>query len=172
MLCFSAFAAVSFSAFWAAFGVVLGCLWAPRVLSGRPGPGIVFSQFFGSPLLRPKWSRGFCPNAQKPMVLGPFLRKGRFAEIARSELHSSQTTCFVLISVHSGGRLLDQNRLCDANFEVSFGVSNVLFRALFGFFLGAPGLAWAFLGSPGLSWPLLGSPGLSWHPLGSLWKPF
>ena len=50
------------------FRIVSGCLWAPEVCSGRPGPGGASVLFSWSPPLHPKWSPGFRPNAQKTMV--------------------------------------------------------------------------------------------------------
>ena len=62
--------------FFGSFDVVLDGLWAPRLWSGRSGPGTVFFQFLGSPLWVPKWSPGCYPNTQKQTVFRPFMRKG------------------------------------------------------------------------------------------------
>ena len=76
------------------FGVVLDGLWPPRLWSGRSVSGSTFLQFVRSPLLRSKWSPGCCPNAQKHMVLGHFVRKGRCAEIVKGEPDPSESNCF------------------------------------------------------------------------------
>ena len=46
----------------------LGCLWVPRVWSGRPGPGIVFSRFLDRRFGAPRGSIGVCCNTQKQML--------------------------------------------------------------------------------------------------------
>ena len=118
------------------FGRLWRRLGLPLGLVGPPWARDRFCRFFGLPLWRPKWSHGFCPTAQKQMVLGLFMRKGRFAEIVASEPLCSESNCFLEFIATSGGHLLFQNELVNSNFAVSLGVSNVLFRALCGFFSG------------------------------------
>ena len=77
------------------FGRLWHRLGLPLGLVGPPWARDRFCCFFGSPLCRPKLSHGFFPNAQKQMVLGLFMRKGRFAEIVASEPLCSEGSCFV-----------------------------------------------------------------------------
>ena len=124
------------------FGRLWHRLGLPLGLVGPPWARDRFCCIFGSPLCRPKWSHGFFPNPQKQMVLGLFMRKGRFAEIVASEPLCSEGSCFVEFFENSGRRLLAQNGLVDANLEVSLGVSNVFSCPCFVLF----GCSWARLG--------------------------
>ena len=76
------------------------------------------------------------------------MRKGRFVEIVASGPLCSESSCFLELFVNSGGRLVAQNGLVDANLVISFDVSKVSVWGL----QGSPGLTWALLSSPGF-WP-------------------
>ena len=106
----------SFVSLLVAVGVVLDCLW---VWSGRPGPGTVFVVFLDCRLGAQNGHMDSTQLYKKQMVLGLFMRKGRFAEIVASEPLCSESTCFLEFIVNSGGHLLVQNELVNANFEVS-----------------------------------------------------
>ena len=99
------------------------------------------------------------------MVLDLFMRDGRFAESVASEGLRSESSCFLEFFCEFGGRLVVQNGVHGAKFEVSLGVFPGTCGRLFRDFLagwaalGSPGLPWALLGSPGLFWALLRSPG-------------
>ena len=69
------------------------------------------------------------------MGLERFLRKGRLAESLHASLAVPKSAVFSSVFANYGGLLLVQNDLVGAELWVSFGVSNVLFRSLFGFFL-------------------------------------
>ena len=124
------------------FGRLWRRLGLPLGLVGPPWATDRFCRFFGSPLCRPKWSHDFCPNAQKQMVLGLFMRKGRFVEIVASGPLCSESSCFLELFVNSGGRLVAQNGLVDANLVISFDVSKVFPCLCFALF----GCSWARLG--------------------------
>ena len=135
-LCVPTFGAFFGGGLLVAYGRLGLALGSPGLV-GPPWTRDRFGCFFGSPLWRPKWSHGFCRNAQKHMGLGLLMRKGRLAESLHASLSVPKATVFSNVFANFGGHLLVQNELVGAELGVSFSVSAVLFRALCGFFLGA-----------------------------------
>ena len=94
-----------FSVFW-----LVGCLCG-RLGLALGSPGLVgppwardhFGCFFGSPLWRPKWSHGFCRNAQKQTDFGLFMRKGRLAESLHASLSVPKAAVFSSVFANLAG---------------------------------------------------------------------
>ena len=134
------------------FGLV-GCLCG-RLGLALGSPGLVgplwtrdhFGCFFGSPLWRPKWSHGFCRNAQKHMGLGIFMRKERLAESLHASLSVPKTAVFSSVYRILAGTFW---------FKMNSLVPNSAFHAVFVAFCSVP-----FVNS---FWVLLTGWSAGWH---------
>jgi hypothetical protein len=136
--------------------------WLVGCLCGRLGlalgsPGLVgppwtrdhFGCFFGSPLWRPKWSHGFCRNAQKQMGLGLFMRKGRLAESLHASLSVPKAAVFSNVFAILAGTFW---------FKMSLLAPNWGFHSVFLLFCSVPfvGSFWVLLTGWSAGWPLCG----------------
>ena len=136
--------------------------WLVGCLCGRLGlalgsPGLVgppwardhFGCFFGSPLWRPKWSHGFCRNAQKQTDFGLFMRKGRLAESLHASLSVPKAAVFSSVFANLVGTFW---------FQMSSLAPNWGFHSGFVVFCSVPfvGSFWVLLTGWSAGWPLCG----------------
>ena len=135
-LCVPSGGAFLFSACWLP-------LRSPWVAFGLAGSGRAaldqgsFWLFFWVAPLEPEMGTWILPKCTKTNGFGPIYAQRAARRIVACEPFCSESSYFLECFPNFGGRLLVQNALVGAQLGVSFGVSNVLFRALCGFFLGA-----------------------------------
>ena len=137
------------------FGLV-GCLCG-RLGLALGSPGLVgppwtrdhFCCFFESPLWCPKWSHGFCRNAQKQMVWDYLCAKG-----------GSQKSCHASPSVPKAAVFSSVLRILAGTFwfKMSSLVPNWAFHSVFLVFCSVPfvGSFWVLLTGWSAGWPLCG----------------
>ena len=96
-----------------------------------------FWLFFWVASLAPELVTWILPKCTKTNGFGAIYAQRAARRIVACEPLCSLNSCFLESFYDFGGHLLVQNDLVGAELGVSFGVSNVLCRAICGFFLGA-----------------------------------